>query len=70
MNPIEKIENRSERMFATIENIKSKIDNIPVGMFPGISKDNPVIAWWSGGVTSAVTCKLCVDWFGDLLFDL
>jgi hypothetical protein len=29
-----------------------------------ISKENPVIAWWSGGVTSAVTCKLCVDWFG------
>lgn len=29
-----------------------------------ISKDNPVIAWWSGGITSAVTCKLCIDWFG------
>ena len=29
-----------------------------------INKDNPVIAWWSGGVTSAVTCKLCIDWFG------
>lgn len=29
-----------------------------------INKENPVIAWWSGGVTSAVTCKLCVDWFG------
>lgn len=29
-----------------------------------ISSQNPVIAWWSGGVTSAVTCKLCVDWFG------
>lgn len=24
----------------------------------------PVIAWWSGGVTSAVTCKICIDWFG------
>lgn len=23
----------------------------------------PVIAWWSGGVTSAVTCKLCLDWW-------
>lgn len=23
-----------------------------------------VIAWWSGGVTSAVTCKICLDWFG------
>ncbi len=25
---------------------------------------NPCIAWWSGGVTSAVACKLCIDWFG------
>lgn len=25
---------------------------------------NPVIAWWSGGITSAVTCKICIDWFG------
>ena len=23
-----------------------------------------VISWWSGGVTSAVTCKLCIDIFG------
>lgn len=29
-----------------------------------INKENPVIAWWSGGVTSAVTCKLCLDWYG------
>lgn len=29
-----------------------------------ISKNNPVIAWWSGGVTSAVVCKLCIEWFG------
>lgn len=29
-----------------------------------ISREQPVIAWWSGGITSAVTCKLCVDWFG------
>jgi len=29
-----------------------------------INKDNPVIAWWSGGATSAITCKLCIDWFG------
>ncbi len=28
------------------------------------SPERPVIAWWSGGITSAVTCKLCVDWFG------
>lgn len=29
-----------------------------------VSKKRPVIAWWSGGVTSAVTCKICIDWFG------
>lgn len=29
-----------------------------------ISPQQPVIAWWSGGVTSAVTCKLCINWFG------
>ena len=23
-----------------------------------------IIAWWSGGVTSAVTCKLCIDLYG------
>jgi hypothetical protein len=23
-----------------------------------------IIAWWSGGITSAVACKLCVDWYG------
>lgn len=28
-----------------------------------INKDFPVIGWWSGGVTSAVACKLCVEWF-------
>lgn len=28
-----------------------------------INKENPVIAWWSGGVTSAVTCWLCIQWF-------
>ena len=25
---------------------------------------NKIIAWWSGGITSAVTCKLCIDLFG------
>lgn len=25
---------------------------------------HPVIAWWSGGITSAVTCKLCIDIYG------
>ncbi len=29
-----------------------------------INKDNKVIGWWSGGVTSAVTCKLCIDIYG------
>jgi hypothetical protein len=29
-----------------------------------VSKQYPVIAWWSGGVRSAVTCKLCIDLFG------
>jgi 3'-phosphoadenosine 5'-phosphosulfate sulfotransferase (PAPS reductase)/FAD synthetase len=23
-----------------------------------------VIAWWSGGITSAVTCKICIDIYG------
>lgn len=27
-------------------------------------KDNPVIAWWSGGVTSAVACKIAIDLWG------
>lgn len=30
----------------------------------GVSKKQPVIAWWSGGVTSAVACKICINWFG------
>lgn len=29
-----------------------------------VSKENPVIAWWSGGADSAVTCWLCLQWFG------
>lgn len=29
-----------------------------------ISSNKPVIAWWSGGVTSAVACKLAIDQFG------
>ena len=29
-----------------------------------VNKDYPIIAWWSGGITSAVTCKICIDWFG------
>ena len=27
-------------------------------------ENNVVIAWWSGGVTSAVTCKICIDTYG------
>jgi len=27
-------------------------------------KEGKVIGWWSGGVTSAVTCKLCIDLYG------
>lgn len=27
-------------------------------------RHSPVIAWWSGGVTSAVACKLCIDLYG------
>ncbi len=30
----------------------------------GISPENPVIAWWSGGLDSAIVCKLCLDRFG------
>ena len=26
--------------------------------------NNDIIAWWSGGITSAVTCKLCIDLYG------
>jgi phosphoadenosine phosphosulfate reductase family protein len=29
-----------------------------------INADSPVISWWSGGITSAVACRLCIDWFG------
>jgi 3'-phosphoadenosine 5'-phosphosulfate sulfotransferase (PAPS reductase)/FAD synthetase len=25
---------------------------------------NNIIAWWSGGITSAVTCKICIDIYG------
>lgn len=27
------------------------------------NKKHPVIAWWSGGIASAVTCWLCIQWF-------
>lgn len=33
-------------------------------MFFEVKNDNPVIAWWSGGIASAITCWLCIQWFG------
>ncbi len=33
-------------------------------MISDINKYNPVVAWFSGGITSAVTCYLCIQWFG------
>jgi 3'-phosphoadenosine 5'-phosphosulfate sulfotransferase (PAPS reductase)/FAD synthetase len=32
-------------------------------MYKNVSKENPVIAWWSGGVTSAIACRIAIDWF-------
>lgn len=29
-----------------------------------VDMNYPVIAWWSGGAASAVTCKICIEWFG------
>lgn len=29
-----------------------------------ISPENPVIAWWSGGITSSIACWLCIKYFG------
>lgn len=29
-----------------------------------VSPLNPVIAWWSGGADSAITCWYCLKWFG------
>jgi hypothetical protein len=29
-----------------------------------ISSQFPVFAWWSGGIASAITCYLCIKWFG------
>lgn len=28
------------------------------------TKEFPVICWWSGGITSAVACKICLDTYG------
>tara|TARA_R110001632_G_scaffold80358_1_gene179757 strand:+ start:1679 stop:2593 length:915 start_codon:yes stop_codon:yes gene_type:complete len=32
--------------------------------FKKINMSKKVIGWWSGGITSAVTCKLCIDIYG------
>jgi PP-loop superfamily ATP-utilizing enzyme len=32
--------------------------------FNVISEENPVVCWFSGGVTSAIACKLAIDLFG------
>ena len=29
-----------------------------------MKKNNKIISWWSGGVTSAITCHLCIDIYG------
>lgn len=29
-----------------------------------VNANVPVIAWWSGGIASAITCYLCIQWFG------
>lgn len=29
-----------------------------------VSKEYPVIAWWSGGITSAVACKIAIELYG------
>jgi len=33
-------------------------------IFNKINDKQPVIAWWSGGIASAITCWLCIQWFG------
>ncbi len=33
-------------------------------MFSKINKYNPVICWFSGGITSAIACYLCIQLFG------
>lgn len=38
--------------------------NLPTTKHALVSKGSPVIAWWSGGVTSAVACKIAIDMYG------
>lgn len=33
-------------------------------MFSKVSKEYPVIAWFSGGITSAVACWIAINLFG------
>jgi len=29
-----------------------------------MDKENTIICWWSGGITSAVACKICIGFYG------
>lgn len=40
------------------DNLSSPIESI-------VNIDSPVIAWWSGGITSAVACHLAIKLFGS-----
>jgi len=33
-------------------------------LYNKVNLEWPVIAWWSGGITSAVACNLAAEWFG------
>lgn len=35
-----------------------------IGPFKKVSKKQPIICWWSGGLASAITCYICLQWFG------
>jgi 3'-phosphoadenosine 5'-phosphosulfate sulfotransferase (PAPS reductase)/FAD synthetase len=50
-----------EKYFIINENNEEQFDN---DWFFEDKGEYPVIAWWSGGITSAVTCKICIDIYG------
>lgn len=50
-----------EKYFIINENNEEQFDNDWFFQDKGYY---PVIAWWSGGITSAVTCKICIDIYG------
>lgn len=50
-----------EKYFIINENNEEQFDN---DWFFEDKGEHPVIAWWSGGITSAVTCKICIDIYG------